>query len=236
MGTERMNHQEDSANVVLRYTEGSISRREFVRRATLLGLSMPAMVALIEACGTSSAISEMPASNQDLRIGFVKDEYVTTGPGGAVGQYPLNAGVYEPLVRLNPDYTYSPLLAKSFEQTGNNTFRFHLRPGVMWHDGSPLTADDVKFTLDRQGQAGSGPTGLGPNSTKVVDDQTVDVALTQANNRFVESLVHPVYGILKKGSQPGPTAPAGARGEQTEPADRSIPSKKTFARCQFALF
>src|SRR5712692_3234677 len=80
---------------------------------------------------------------------------------------PLNVNAYEPLVVLEPDYSMSPGLAQRWEQVGPNTFRFHLRPGVTFHDGSPFGAADVKYTFDRIASGGGGLVGLGTDSTVV---------------------------------------------------------------------
>ncbi|MEA2790638.1 MAG: peptide/nickel transport system substrate-binding protein, partial [Acetobacteraceae bacterium] len=59
------------------------------------------------------------------------------------------ANIYEPLVRRNRDLGLEPALATSWEQVSPTVWRFHLRSGVKWQDGSPFTADDVVFTLQR---------------------------------------------------------------------------------------
>jgi peptide/nickel transport system substrate-binding protein len=59
------------------------------------------------------------------------------------------ANIYEPLVRRNRTLALEPALATSWEQTSPTVWRFHLRSGVKWQDGSPFTADDVVFTLKR---------------------------------------------------------------------------------------
>jgi peptide/nickel transport system substrate-binding protein len=59
------------------------------------------------------------------------------------------SNIYEPLVRRNRDLGLEPALATSWEQVSPTVWRFHLRPGVKWQDGSPFTADDVVFTLKR---------------------------------------------------------------------------------------
>jgi peptide/nickel transport system substrate-binding protein len=60
----------------------------------------------------------------------------------------LIALIFEGLVRIGADGLIEPALAESFEvdDTGT-TYLFHLRRDVAWHDGQPLTADDVVFTL-----------------------------------------------------------------------------------------
>src|SRR5438128_10201746 len=59
------------------------------------------------------------------------------------------SNIYEPLVRRNRNLGLEPALATSWEQTSPTVWRFHLRPGVKWQDGSAFTADDVVFTLKR---------------------------------------------------------------------------------------
>jgi peptide/nickel transport system substrate-binding protein len=58
--------------------------------------------------------------------------------------------VYDTLVEPDADLLMRPGLAESWDVTPDQrTWTFHLRPGITWHDGSPLTADDVVFTYRR---------------------------------------------------------------------------------------
>jgi peptide/nickel transport system substrate-binding protein len=86
------------------------------------------------------------------------------------------ANIYEPLVRRDKELKLEPALATKWEQVSPTVWRFHLRPGVKWQDGTPFTADDVVFSLQRT---------LSPNSSmrapmspvkeaRKVDDLTVD--------------------------------------------------------------
>ena len=62
----------------------------------------------------------------------------------------LYANVFEGLTRIAEDGSVVPALAHSWDvSTDGLSYRFHLRPGVRFHDGSTLTAADVRFTLDR---------------------------------------------------------------------------------------
>lgn len=197
-----------------------ITRREFIRKCAAIGIALPALPLVLEACGStkgnlpvspgstpSPGSTVRPASNQELTIGVPKDEYVASGLKSYVGMYPLNANIYEPLVRLDPDYSISPQLATAWKQVGANTVRFHLRPGVTFHDGSAFGATDVKYTFDRIASGGGGLVGLGPSSTVVVDNLTVDVTPMAPNLRLVEQVVHPEYSILKAGTVPGVKGP-----------------------------
>jgi len=55
--------------------------------------------------------------------------------------------VYDGLVRLNTNLEPTPALAESWENPDDVTWIFHLREDVVFHDGSALTAEDVKFTF-----------------------------------------------------------------------------------------
>ena len=60
--------------------------------------------------------------------------------------------VYEPLLRYTADRELVPLLATSYEIEeieGGARYTFHLRSGVTFHNGKPLTAADVKYTFDQ---------------------------------------------------------------------------------------
>jgi peptide/nickel transport system substrate-binding protein len=57
--------------------------------------------------------------------------------------------IFEPLARRDANLKLEPALATSWKQINPTTWRFHLRPGVKWQDGSPFTADDVVFSFHR---------------------------------------------------------------------------------------
>jgi peptide/nickel transport system substrate-binding protein len=57
--------------------------------------------------------------------------------------------VYDPLVEVTNDDKFVPALAESWRPVNDTTWRFTLRKGVRFHDGSPFTADSVVFTLKR---------------------------------------------------------------------------------------
>ena len=58
------------------------------------------------------------------------------------------SNVYDCLLRLEPDGSLTPALAESYDLSEDGkTYTFHLRQGVKFHDGSEMTAEDVKFTL-----------------------------------------------------------------------------------------
>ena len=61
--------------------------------------------------------------------------------------------VYDGLVRYNKQFVPEPALAASWTRPEPTRWRFVLRKGVRFHDGSPLTADDVVFSIERAAEA-----------------------------------------------------------------------------------
>jgi peptide/nickel transport system substrate-binding protein len=87
---------------------------------------------------------------------------------------------YEGLTRYNKQYAPEPCLATSWKQISDTQWRFNLRKGVKFHDGSPFTADDVVFSFGRisqkQGTMQIYVTGI--KEVVKVDDYTVDFILS----------------------------------------------------------
>jgi peptide/nickel transport system substrate-binding protein len=103
-------------------------------------------------------------------------------------------------VTLSPTYEVLPGLATKWELRPPNTYRFTLRQGVKFHDGTPFTAKDVVWSIQRIAKQGGGTVGVGPNSAVVVDDFTVDITPKSQNLRALQQLVHPTWSIAKADS------------------------------------
>ena len=70
-------------------------------------------------------------------------------------QLTVTGNVFEPLVTRGRDYKLTAGLATDWKQTGPTVWRFNLRKGVQFHDGTPFTADDVIFSYERAKDDGS---------------------------------------------------------------------------------
>ncbi|MCX8004329.1 MAG: ABC transporter substrate-binding protein [Burkholderiaceae bacterium] len=70
-------------------------------------------------------------------------------------QLNFTGNIYEPLVGRGKNLELVPLLATDWKQTAPTVWRFNLRKGVTFHDGTPFTADDVIFSWQRARGEGS---------------------------------------------------------------------------------
>jgi peptide/nickel transport system substrate-binding protein len=102
----------------------------------------------------------------------------------------FNANIYEPLVRRDRELKVEPALAASWEQPGPTVWRFRLRPNVRFSDGTPFTADDVVFSIQRALGQGSNVAGslASVKEARKVDDLTVDIETKEPNPIFLEEI------------------------------------------------
>jgi peptide/nickel transport system substrate-binding protein len=104
----------------------------------------------------------------------------------------INILIYEPLVIRNKTLGIAPALAVSWQQLNPTTWRFNLRPGVRFHDGTPFTADDVVFSFER---ARADTSQLRVYATasgmpRKIDDLTVEFTTNGANPIELEHVIN----------------------------------------------
>jgi peptide/nickel transport system substrate-binding protein len=197
--------QGDIANHVIdEFAAGRLSRRDFVRRGTVVGISVPLLGSIIAACSSSSSSSTSSSSSASSSA---------TGAAGAV----IRAGITVPTAAINPvtvedqggldmlgqtgEYlclsgqtlNLTPVLATSWSANSNATvWTFKIRQGVKFHNGAALTADDVVYTFKLLTTASNGSNSLSalpntilkPSGVVKVDDFTVAFHLEAPNGNF----------------------------------------------------
>ena len=102
----------------------------------------------------------------------------------------MNGQVYERLVRRDRNLDIVPALATEWAQTGPLTWRFKLRPGVKFHDGSDFAADDVVYSINRAKELTS-QVNVYANAVGTpvaIDPLTVEFRLDKVNPIFLQHL------------------------------------------------
>ena len=214
MDWKRFDRARESASpveldLVESYAQGRISRRNFVKRGTMIGLSVPFMGSIIAACGgddddatpaeetggedtgtSATTLPPAPTAGGEIRAGIQTGD-ATSGLDPLnmldLGTYSVMSQSFEYLVGLADDGGIGPTaLASSWEPNADGTaWTFNLREGVTWHDGSPFTSADVAATIDRMVVAGAGLAGVvSEGAVETPDDLTAIVNLDKANGNF----------------------------------------------------
>ena len=112
----------------------------------------------------------------------------------------VNTQIFDTLVTVDPETNeVVPQIAESWEQTDDQTYVFKIREGIKFHDGSDLTAEDVKFSLDRA--RNSAAVSYIVNCIEEVtvdDDHTVTVKTTAPYAPTLRNLAIPFAAIVPK--------------------------------------
>lgn len=113
----------------------------------------------------------------------------------------VNQVIYDTLVTFPPDSAASiePRLAESWEVSDDGlTYTFHLRDGLVFADGDPVTADDVVFSYMRLKNVTGNPSYLMDNvaSIEATDEQTVTITLASPAPVFLSTLANSAFGVI----------------------------------------
>lgn len=191
--------------------DGKITRRDFLRKGSLLGLSFPVMGLILSACGDDTAATTTTAPGGATTTTAATGDPTTTM---ATGPVTMRVGVDQPAVGIEPvlindeaglamlgqtgqylifsdaDLNAVPVLAESWEPNDTaDVWTFTLRQGVTFHDGTEMTAEDVAATFNgpiAEGNAASayGTFAFSAGNAVAVDPYTVEFTLDAPNAAF----------------------------------------------------
>ena len=117
----------------------------------------------------------------------------------SIGTYRVTTQIFDRLVELDTDMNLVPSLAESWDIVDGTTTVFHLRQGVKFHDGTTLTAADVKYSLERCiASSGVNYNYLIIKEINIVDDYTVEIITAEPCNVLLQRLTLDAASIVSK--------------------------------------
>ncbi len=128
-------------------------------RKRMMGLMMAASMLALAACGNTSQTDSTGAEGAGSSVSEVAQDKLYVGITNPMGNLsPINAsGVstrwvqryyFDTLLEMTTPLNFEPKLADSFETTDNQNYTVTLNPDATWTDGTPVTAEDVAFTMN----------------------------------------------------------------------------------------
>ena len=166
-------------------------------RIALFALCVCALMAI-----TLVGCSSSDSSEKTLKIAF--PDTLTSGDitdGGSATMLKEVAGSVETLVNVDSNFNLSPSLATEWMRTSDTTWEFKLREGVKFHDGSDLTADAVKWCLDRQmAEDSTFKSTTKIESIKVIDNHTIEFITSDSTGELPEALTNVTACIIAPSS------------------------------------
>lgn len=150
--------------------------------------------ALTIALGACSGDKAGESSSQ-ITIGIPQDIEDSLDPHKAVaaGTKEVLFNLYEGLVKPDSSGELQPAIASDYSISEDaTTYTFTLREGVKFHDGSMVTAEDVKYSIDRCADTTNGEPLVEAysniKSVNIVDEKTVEVVLNTADSDFLANM------------------------------------------------
>jgi peptide/nickel transport system substrate-binding protein len=197
-------------HVIDEFVAGRLSRRQFLRRGTAIGLSVPLLGGILEACGsTGTSSSSAPAaaakSGATIKVGSsVPTAAINPITVADQGGLQMLGQAGEWLVFSDQQNNYRPWLATSWSPNADaSVWTFKIRQGVKFNDGKPLTADDVVYSFKTQCDPKGSSNALSvfggtllPDGVVKVDDATVAFHLEQPDGNFVDAVSENNYNMI----------------------------------------
>jgi peptide/nickel transport system substrate-binding protein len=198
-------------HVIDEFVAGRLSRRDFIRRGTMMGMSVTLLGGIVAACGSSGTSSSGSGGSAAGKAGATIKAGILV-PAAAInpitiadqGGLELIGNVGEWLAFADQSFNYHPWLATSWSPNADaSVWTFKIRQGVKFNDGTPMTVDDVVYSFKAQSDPKSSSNALSvfggtltPDGVQKVDDSTVAFHLEHPDAGFIDAVSEDNYNMI----------------------------------------
>jgi peptide/nickel transport system substrate-binding protein len=212
----RAERSELENHIIDEYRAGYIGRRELIRRGTVIGMSLPLVSFIASACGDDDDDGQEPTTGAEVDTSDIeKGGVLKTGiqaPASDLDPILVNnegalailgqSGEY--LIFSDSKLNAVPRLAEKWEPNRDGSqWTFKIRQGVKYHDGKPMTAEDVAATFNLHADPDSGSNALSAftgvlskGGAQAIDESTVMFELDGPNGNFPYSTSSDNYNLI----------------------------------------
>jgi len=164
-------------------------------KAVLLVFVLLTLTIALSACSGDKA-GESSKDESSITIGIPQDLEESLDPHKAVaaGTKEILFNIYEGLVKPDSDGNMVPAVASDYTiEDGGKLYTFTLRDGILFHDGTNVTVEDIKYSIERCADTSGEGTLLvsafsNIESVEIVDEKTVAIRLKEADTDFLSEL------------------------------------------------
>lgn len=209
-------YERDLRNQIADVKAGRLSRRDFVQRMIAIGLTAPLAGAMLAHSGV--AVAAEPIAYKPTKAGgggplklLFWQAPTLLNPHFAIGTKDQEACrlFYEPLAGWDADGNLVPILAAEIPTKENGNLApdytwvvWKLKPGVKWHDGQPVTADDIIFNWQYAVNPDTAAVSIGSykaiKSVDKIDDLTAKVTFVQPTPFWADPFVAAFGQLIPK--------------------------------------
>ena len=176
-----------------------MKRRKLLRAIAAVLTTCILTGGVLTGCGSKSDNANKETTQSGSTLIYGSNDYTRINP--AIDEHgEINLLLFDGLTAHDENNEVVPVLAESWElDDATNTYTFHLRDDVNWHDGEKFTADDVEFTIkaimdpDNESEIASNYEDV--TAINVIDDKTISFTLRDKNVAFLDYMT---IGILPK--------------------------------------
>lgn len=155
-------------------------------------------------------------NSSQITIGIPQDVEDSLDPHKAVaaGTKEVYFNLFEGLVKPDSDGNLVPAVASEYHASEDGkVYTFTLRDGIKFHDGNPVTVEDIKYSIDKCADTSTGEPLIAAfsniDAVTIIDNKTVEIALKEANTEFDVELANVTAAIIPASNEQPDTNPIG---------------------------